>query len=116
MCVPGGAGSCCFFLFLAGPPRVCGAVTVKRSEPIVVAHSGLADKQSAGTRGHPATITAQTALVWGQWVCRGEVGWGGHGATESRPTGIIGGRRERLFGLLSSVWHSDGPAANEPWC
>lgn len=76
MCVPGGAayilwpGGCVFFLFLAGPTRVCRGVMVKCFEPIVVAHSSLADKQSTGTRGHPATITAQTALVWGQWMCR----------------------------------------------
>lgn len=41
---------------------------VKCSEPIVVAHSGLAAKQYVGTRGHPATVTDKTALVLGQWV------------------------------------------------
>ena len=35
---------------------------VKGSEPIVVAHSGLADKQYAGTRGHPATVTDKTGF------------------------------------------------------
>lgn len=38
---------------------------VKRCEPIVVAHSGLADKQCVGTRRPPATLTDKTALVWG---------------------------------------------------
>lgn len=47
---------------------------VKCSEPIVVAHRGLADKQCVGTRGHPATVTDKTALVLGQRV------WGGAGA------------------------------------
>lgn len=47
---------------------------VKCSEPIVVAHRGLADKQYVGTRGHPATVTDKTALVLGQRV------WGGAGA------------------------------------
>lgn len=36
---------------------------VKGSEAIVVAHSGLAAKQYAGTRGHPATVTDKTALL-----------------------------------------------------
>lgn len=48
---------------------VCRDVMVKCSEPIVVAHSGLAAKQCMGTRGHPTTVTDKTALVWGQWVC-----------------------------------------------
>lgn len=47
---------------------VCSDVMVKCSEPIVVAHSGLAAKQYVGTRGHPATVTDKTALVLGQWV------------------------------------------------
>ena len=42
---------------------VCGDVMVKCSEPIVVAHRGLAAKQCVGTRGHPATVTDKTALV-----------------------------------------------------
>lgn len=46
---------------------------VKCSEPIVVAHSGLAAKQCAGTRGHPATVTDKTAVVLGWWV------WGSWG-------------------------------------
>lgn len=41
------------------------AVTVKCSEPIVVAHSGLAAKQYVGTRGHRATVTDETALDLG---------------------------------------------------
>lgn len=44
---------------------VCRDVMVKCSEPIVVAHSGLAAKQYVGTRGHPATVTDKTALVLG---------------------------------------------------
>lgn len=55
-------------------------VMVKRSEPIVVAHSGLATKQYVGTRGHPATVTDKTALVFlgQQWegkVEEEEGGW-----------------------------------------
>lgn len=53
---------------------------VKCSEPIVVAHSGLAAKQCMSTWGHPATVTDKTALVLGQWVCgRGGGGGGGGG-------------------------------------
>lgn len=48
-------------------------VMVKCSEPIVVAHSGLAAKQCVGTRGHPAKVTDKTALVLGQWVLGGGV-------------------------------------------
>lgn len=122
---------------------VCRDVMVKCSEPIVVAHSGLAAKQYVGTRGHPATLTDKTALVLGRWVCRGELEPGGQGElgscgglgrgicdrgtlwcnvtthkpTKSRPARIIRGRHGRLCRdrpLQSSVWHSDGhPFSNE---
>lgn len=54
-------------------------VMVKRSEPIVVAHSGLATKQYVGTRGHPATVTDKTALVFlgQQWEGKVEEERGG---------------------------------------
>lgn len=115
--------------------RVCRDVMVKCSEPIVVAHSGLAAKQYVGTRGHPATLTDKTALVLGQWVLgggeqgeqgeRGERGsCGGLGRaisdratlwcnvttrrpTKSRSTRIIRGRHGRL------CW--DGPLQSSVW-
>lgn len=55
------------------PCDVCRDVMIKCSEPIVVAHSGLAAKQYVGTRGHPATVTDKTALVLGTVCVGGEV-------------------------------------------
>lgn len=72
-----------------------GDVMVKCSEPIVVAHSGLAAKQYAGTRGCPATVTDKTALVlwrargWG-WVWGSEPGGQGGQGVQGEP-GSCGG-------------------------
>lgn len=42
---------------------------VKCSEPIVVAHSGLAAKQYVGTRGRPATVTDKNCSGFGTVGC-----------------------------------------------
>lgn len=58
-----------FWRFCPEWPHVCREVMVKCFEPIVVAHSGLADKQYVGTRRPPATLTDKTALIWWWLVC-----------------------------------------------
>lgn len=67
-----------------------GDVMVKCSEPIVVAHSGLAAKQYVGTRGRPATVTDKTALVLGRWGVWRARGWGWGWGSELGGQGVQG--------------------------
>lgn len=77
-------------------------VMVKCSEPIVVAHSGLAAKQCVGTRGHPAKVTDKTALVFGT-VGVGGLSW-------NRVSGVCVEVNERPGHTL---WQSDHLQTNK---